>query len=49
MPNGQVLAKLWSKRIRKKILPNVTYNAHIFPTNTVGKKPQVKRMENLMR
>jgi hypothetical protein len=44
MPNGQVLAKLWSK----KILLNVAYNAHIFPTNTMGKKPQVKHMENLV-
>jgi hypothetical protein len=49
MPNGQVLAKLWSKKIQKKILLNVAYNAHIFPTNTAGKKPQVKRMENLVR
>jgi hypothetical protein len=26
MPNGQVLAKLWSKKIRKKIHLNVVYN-----------------------
>jgi hypothetical protein len=49
MPNGQVLAKLWSKQIRKKNLLNVAYNAHIFPTNTTGQKPRVKRMENLVR
>jgi hypothetical protein len=36
MPNGQVLAKLWSKKIRKKFLPNVAYNPLIFPTKTVG-------------
>jgi hypothetical protein len=49
MPNGQVLAKLWSKEIGKKILPNVAYNAHTFPTNTAGTKPRVKHMKNLVR
>jgi hypothetical protein len=38
MPNGQVLAKLWSKTNQEKNLLNVAYNAHIFPTNTAGKK-----------
>jgi hypothetical protein len=36
MPNGQVLAKLWSKEIWKKNLINVAYNALIFPTKTTG-------------
>ena len=41
MPNGQVLAKLWSKEIRKKFLLTVAHNTIIFPTNTMGKKLQV--------
>src|SRR5712672_1181514 len=41
MPNGQVLAKLWSKKIWKKFLLNVAYNVLIFPTNTAGKNPRV--------
>jgi hypothetical protein len=49
MPNGQVLAKLWSKEIWKKILLNVAYNALIFPTETAGKNPRVKRMKNLVQ
>ena len=36
MPNGRVLAKLWSKKIRKNFLPNVAYNPLIFPTETAG-------------
>jgi hypothetical protein len=36
MPNGQVLAKLWSKEIRKIFLLNVAYNALVFPTKTTG-------------
>jgi hypothetical protein len=41
---GQVMVK----RNPEKILLNVAYNAHIFPTNTTGKKPRVKCMENLV-
>jgi hypothetical protein len=49
MPNGQVLAKLWSRKIQRKLLLNVAYNAFIFPTNTAGKEPRVKHMQNLVR
>jgi hypothetical protein len=49
MQNGQVLAKLWSKKIQKKFILNVAYNTFIFPTNTAGKNPWVKRMQNLMQ
>ena len=48
MPNGQVLTKLWSKKIQKKFLLNMAYNTHIFPTNTAGKNPRVKRKQNLV-
>ena len=37
------------KKIQKKILLNVAYNTHIFPTNTAGKNLRVKRMQNLMQ
>jgi hypothetical protein len=36
------------KKIRKKFLPNVAYNALIFPTRTAGKNPQVEHMKNLV-
>ena len=41
----QVMVK---KKIQKKFLLTVAYDTIIFPTNTVGKKLQVKHMQNLM-
>ena len=36
------------KKSGKEFLLNIAYNTHIFPTNTVGKKLQVKCMQNLV-